>query len=238
MIIPPSNPNHNLPPSDAKRLVIKSTNLDPANNPDLDTIQSVVLRDSPKVRKVASYVRVTDRRTGEYHHKTLVIKSVKKLKAGDKEDPKHTISLTTEGGDDEIQKLIDFVQVLRTGTVPSETAQYVVVPAAPTADVQSLVELVRGATTSGKVSLLAEVLGKAVSDHELFDAILKRAERDPELFAHAAAAMNLAAFRKAVADLRALIDKPGVREVEFQQLLTMNLWMSDSSGSVRCHLGR
>lgn len=212
-------------------LVIQSTAIDRANNPDLDLVRSAILRDSKRVRKEAVYVRVTDRHTGEYHHEALTLTTTKKLKAGDTADPKHSIGLTTEEGDDEIQKLVDFIQAVRSGAVPPASAKYVVLPTSAGANADQLANLVQSASASGKAGLLADVLAKATSDRALFDAILMRAARDPELFAHAAAALNLATYRQSVTDLEILIATGGVKEHQLQQLLAKNPWMFGSEYS-------
>ena len=220
-------------PADDGPLVIQSTLLVPSHNPDVQLVRSVVLRDSKKVRKEAKYLRVTSRHTGEYHHEALTLTTTKKLKAGDQEDPKHSISLTTEDGNDEIRKLLDFAQAVRTGAVPEESARYLVLPTAGGggANVDQLADLVRSASADGKAALLADVLSKAADDRGVFDAVLARAARDPDLFAHAAAALNLAAYRTAVAEMEALVNTPGVREHDFQKLLSRHPWMFGSEYS-------
>ncbi|MBA4192160.1 MAG: DUF4263 domain-containing protein [Planctomycetaceae bacterium] len=223
-------PNSSQSPSEPP-LVIQSTAIDRTDNPDLDLVRSATLRDSKRVRKEAVYVRVTDRHTGEYHHEALTLTTTRKLKAGDTADPKHSIGLTTEEGDDEIQKLVDFIQVVRTGAVPAASAKYVVLPAHAGANAEQLANLVQSASAAGKAGLLADVLAKAIGDRALFDAILTRAARDPDLFAHAAAALNLAAYRQAVTDLETLVATSGAKEHQFQQILTKNPWMFGSEYS-------
>jgi VCBS repeat-containing protein len=117
-------------------LIVQSKTFDPSTNPDVEVIRRANLRDSQKVRKEASYIRVTDRATGEYHHEALTIKTVKKLKTGEKVDEKRTLTLTTEDGVDEIQKLIDFLLAVRAGAVPQQTAKLLVVPTSSASDAE------------------------------------------------------------------------------------------------------
>src|SRR5438105_1208640 len=78
-----AHPDHSQTAENAP-LVVRSKAFHPSANPDVEVIQRADLRDSQKVRKEASYIRVTDRATGEYHHEALTIKTVKKLKAVEK----------------------------------------------------------------------------------------------------------------------------------------------------------
>jgi hypothetical protein len=212
-------------------IVVRTTVPDPSNNPDVSKVDSVVLRDSKKVRKEAAYLVVTDRHTGEYHHEALTITTTRKLKAGDVEDPKRSIGLSNQDGEDEIQKLIEFLQVVRSGSIPKVPAKYVVLPTGNGSLAHQLAEVVRTASADGKADLLADVLTKATKDRTVFEAILARAATDPELFAHAAAAIKLGAYRQAVRELELLVNSSGVREQKFQDLLKQHPWMFGSEYS-------
>lgn len=62
--------------------------------------------------------------------------------------------------------------------------------------------------------------------------LLERAAKDPQLFADAAAALNLATYSNAVEELRGLINvSDQVHEAQFQNLLTEHPWMFGSEYS-------
>src|SRR5205823_10358977 len=104
-----------------------------------------------------------------------------------------------------------------------QAAQYMVVPApAAGTNPERLHTLLSEASAAGKVEILAEVLKRATDDADVFRALLERAAKDPQAFAEAAAALNLAACRAAVAELEGLIAADAaeeVRESKFQDLL-------------------
>jgi hypothetical protein len=146
-------------------------------------------------------------------------------------DDKHTICLTDEAGD-EIGKLRDFLNTLHSGAVPKATADFVVLPAAGTrTEPRVWQQLLGEATAAGKIDVFADILQRAMQDGDVFRALLERAAKDPNLFVEAAAALNLAAYKLAVEDLKTLIHLPDVREDRFQDLLTKNPWMFGSEYS-------
>src|SRR5437868_6598140 len=95
-------------PDSVAPLVVRSNAIDRGRFPDLDVVQSVVLKDGDRVRKEAKYTVIVNRNTGELHHNQLALKTVKKLKAGEVEDELHSVTISDEDGD-EIQALLDFL---------------------------------------------------------------------------------------------------------------------------------
>ena len=221
-----------LTPEAAAALLIRSTLVDKSRNPDLDTVNSVVFKDGPKVRKLASLTNIIDRSTGEFHHDAVTIETFKKRKGEWGFVVEHSITLSSED-DDEIQKLLDFLAAVRGGSVPKKSGDYVVVAApASNADRAALQELLNKLSASGRIDVLAEVLENVHHDSGMLSELLDRAAKHPQLFAEAAAALNLATYKAAVDTLQGLIASKGkVLEAEFQRLLKENPWMFGSEYS-------
>lgn len=219
------------PSGPAQPLPVRSTKIDQQLKPDLKQVKSVVLRDSAKVRKVAAHTVVRDRHTGHVHHDALTLRTWRKLRDRCESDPAHSISLDSEG-EDEIQRLTDFLYACRSGAVPEKTGEFLVVaaPVAGPGDTRHLQQVLNDLSHAGKAEMLADVLRQAAKDRKLLDVLLERAARDPELFAEAAAALNLATYRKAVADLEQLIATSD-KEQDFQVLLSRHPWMFGSEYS-------
>lgn len=227
-----SKTERELPEIETPPITIRSTTVDRQRHPDLDSIRSVVLREGPRSRKVATHGSIVDRHTGEFHHHALTIKTLRKLKGQWNNDPLHSISLSNEG-EDEIQKLLDFLLTVRSGAIPNKSSEFVAVvaPAEGTSG-EALQILIRDLASSGQFNVLAEILKTATKDRALFELLIERVSMQPQLFAEAAAALNLATYRNAVGQLQALIgtEEP-VRESEFQDLLGENPWMFGSEYS-------
>lgn len=115
-------------PEPASPLTVQVTAPDKAFFPDLDKLHSVVLKDGPRSRKTAKYSVIRSRHTGEVHHAALSIQTYRKKAGAWGYDRDHTITLSTEG-EDEIQKLTDFLHTVHGGAVPRETPEPIGVPA-------------------------------------------------------------------------------------------------------------
>lgn len=88
---------------------------------DLGPIQSVVLREGPRSRKVARWMTVKNRHTGEVHHHALTLETGKKRQGTWELDDKRSIGLSDED-DDEIGRLVTFIQRCRGEAVPPPPA--------------------------------------------------------------------------------------------------------------------
>lgn len=213
-------------------MVVRGTAVDRERFPDLDNAKSVVLKDGPRSRKEATYWVIVDRHSGEVHHDALSIKSFAKRQGQLVLKPENSVSLTSEG-DDEIQRLIDFLQAVRSGSVPNKTSEFLVVEAPDDPhQAQGLQRILGAASATGTADVLAGILERTASDPDLFQALLVRAGREPQLFAEAVAALNLVTYRRAVDELEALITATDpVREARLQALLAENPWMFGSEYS-------
>jgi hypothetical protein len=217
-------------PSDP--FVIKATTPDAERFPDLSQIQRAVLKDSSRVRKVVSHTVIRDRHTQEVHHDAITIKTWKKGKQLCNIDYDHSISLSSEDGD-EIDKLMTFLLYVRQGPIKERTGNYVVVEASSMPDPKALQQLLDTVSADGKAEAFAAVLKAATDDMEVFRALMQRASKDPHAFAEAAAALNLASYKAAVDELEALITAKGTRENVFQKHLEKYPWIFGSEYSER-----
>jgi len=221
-----------LTPEAAASFLVRSTLVDKDRNPQLDTVRSVVLKDGPKARKLAALTNIVDPGTGEFHHDAITIKTFKKKRGRWGLDLEHSITLSSEEGD-EIQMLIDFLAAARSGSVPKKSGEFVVI-AAPTSqtDRATLQELLNNLSADGRIDVLANVLANIQHDADLLPELLDRAAKQPQRFAEAAAALNLATYKAAVGKLQGLITAKGkVPEARFQRLLKENPWMFGSEYS-------
>lgn len=212
-------------------LRVHAHRFNPRRNPDLQDTKTIVLREGPRAKTVVKYTRIRDRHTGEHHHDSVTLKTFN-TKGGEwKSDPSKSISFSDDG-EDEIQKVLDFINASRSGAIPHEDAEYLVVSAPEREqDTETLQRFLTDLNSESKLDVLTNILNSASGNPEMLDALLKRASEDPKLFAEAAAALNLATYRNALGKLEALIADDRVRESALQGLLTENPWMFGSEYS-------
>jgi len=218
-------------PHQSQSTAIKATMPSSDFHPDVQSMQSVTLKDGPRVRKIAKYGIFRNRHTGEAHHDALTIKTFKKSKGQCLLDTEHSVSLSGENGD-EIQMLLDLLTAGRQKLVPQASGTYVVAHAKSEAEAHALKQVIEAVIASGEYDLFAQAVVKAGSDAQMFSKLLERAAMDPRLFTEAAAALNLAVYRSAVDTLRALVESDkGPTERQFQNLLGEHPWMFGSEYS-------
>jgi Domain of unknown function (DUF4263) len=213
-------------------LTIRVVSIDPQRFPDIGNLQSVTLKDGPQARKEAKYTIIHNRHTGDFHHDAVTIKTYKKRQSEWREDVEHTVTLSGEG-EDEIQKLLEFVLAARSRLAPADVSKFILV-AAPAGglDVTALQRSLHALSGTDRIDVIAGILESVSQDANLLRVLVERASRDPQLFAEAAAALNLATYKQAVDQLKSLIEQGSkVREAEFQELLTENPWMFGSEYS-------
>lgn len=210
---------------------VDARSLDAEKYPDLEGVRSMILREGPKAKTEVSYTRIRDRHTGEHHHDSVSLKTYRTKKGEWKKDPSKSISFDDDG-EDEIQKVVDFINANRQGAIPDEDASFLVANASDNdLNIQDFGRFLENLGSNDRLDALLQILDATTGNPEMLSALLTRASEDPKLFAEAAAALNLATYRQAVEALEALISANDVRESEFQELLTENPWMFGSEYS-------
>lgn len=225
---PPTGPAADSPTLRPMR--VKVARLDRQRHSSLQALHAITLREGPRSRREARYTVIRSPRSGTVKHDSLTIKSFKKRQGEWGEDLEHSVTLTSEGEVDEIRSLLDFLWIEREGAGLNQEGDYVVL-AAPADQAQALQRALEALSPSARVDILADLLEGVAGDPKLLQALAKRAHKDPELFAEAATALNLATYHRAVQRLNNLIDAPAVGEAQFQAHLQANPWMFGSEYS-------
>ncbi|MBM6594015.1 Shedu anti-phage system protein SduA domain-containing protein [Microvirga pudoricolor] len=206
---------------------VRVNRYDREERPNLQSTTTAVLKDGPRVRRVVKHTVILDEHTGEFHHDALTIKSYELNKTTCTLDPARSIHLDGE----QTQKLIDFVVAARSGAVPEKAGGYLVLPATKANDTHVL-SAIQGMAEEAAAEALALLLRQGAEHPERLRAVLERVAKDgDEFLAKAAAAINLAVYKRAVAELERLIEDTQVREHDLQRLLTENPWMFGSEYS-------
>ncbi len=207
---------------------------DPSINPNLLGHKECVLKDGQadrsKVRRIARLTSVRNQRTGEHHHDTLAIKTIALSKTVCEVDRKRSVQLDGE----ETRRLADFLAASGSGSVPSDTGGYIVMPAkgSPADVIRALQDL----TATDRMEALAMLLREASEKPAILSDLVSRLAADERFIEKAAAAINMAVYRQVLTRLEAMIEDPTVKEGQFQALLEQQPWLFGSEYS--CILDR
>jgi hypothetical protein len=120
---------------------------------DVGPVEAVVLKEGPRSKKLARYMPVMNRHTGEVHHHALTLETGKKIQGSWELDDKHSIGFSDEGPD-EIGALLSFLHRVR--GVPAPTGELFDQLLAIAHDVDALRRLVKQA--KGKANDLAGIV--------------------------------------------------------------------------------
>lgn len=197
---------------------------------DLDAVDSVVLREGPRSRKIARLIAIKNRHTQAFHHHALTIESGKKRQGSWELDDKRSVTLSNDDAD-EIGRLVDFIQGARTAQDQGLKDHYVVVPSGPTLEGREAVaNALKALTTGDQAALLVELTGLLGGDREGLRRLAKMAKAQPEGLEGIAAAINYGRFMQALEQLKQLIEEDA-KEQEFQRLLGEHPWIFGSEYS-------
>ncbi|HSK73941.1 MAG TPA: Shedu immune nuclease family protein [Pyrinomonadaceae bacterium] len=215
--------------SEHSAVQVKNTKVNQRRFPDLDRVQSVVIKDGKRVKKEAKFISILDRNKKEIHHYELKLVSYKREGGALLAVPEHSIYFTSEG-DDEIQKLTDFLVAIQSGATAEVESDYMIVPTPQGTDKDALQKLVNDLSYVNKVDVLTDIIEFAAKDEAMFQMLVERVAEQPALFADAAAALNLVSYKNAVQKLTDLMNK-SQSESDFQNLLEEHPWMFGSEYS-------
>lgn len=199
---------------------------DRERKPDVEQVNTLTLYEGPRTHREVVHFAIRNRNTGESKGNRIGFRTHQKLQGRRQQEPAKCFTLTS---DEEIGRALHFMLAVCNGSIPGTTGDFVVVPATGSG-VAALQRVVNGLSQEGRADLLAELLTQVSRAPDLLDALMQQAERNPRLFVEAAATLNLARYRAALAELDRLVDTSS-REQDFQRLLTDHPWMFGSEYS-------
>lgn len=215
--------------SELNTVQVRNTKVNQERYPDLDRVQSVVLKDGKRVKKEAKITTIRNRHTNEIHHYQLNLVSYKRQGGALVAVPEHSIGFTSEG-DNEIQKLVDFLVAIQSGSTEKVKSDYMIVPTPQGIDKEALHKLVSDLSFVNKADVLIDIIEFAAKDEAMFQMLIERVAEQPALFADAAAALNLVTYKNAVQRLTDLMNN-SQSESDFQNILEEHPWMFGSEYS-------
>lgn len=189
-------------------------------------MNTLLLYGGKRSRKEVVHYAFRDRNTGGAKGNSIGFRTNNYLQGRWQPEPSKCFTLDSE---EQIGQAMQFMLAVCQGNIPGMTGDFVVVPTKGAAT-SALQRVVDALSREGRADLLAEMLTQVSRAPELLDALMQQAERNPRLFVEAAATLNLARYRTALAELDRLIDT-SKREQDFQRLLTDHPWMFGSEYS-------
>jgi len=210
-----------------KPFSIRSTTPDQERSPDIRQINSLVLSEGPRALREIVHYAIHSRNTGEFKGHSIGFRTKYKERGAWRRDPAKSFTLEAE---EEISAAVDFILAACKGSIPNIGGNFIVLPTPSESDPDGLQRAVNALSQEGKAELVVEMLNLTSRMPELLENVMHQAGRNPELFAEAAATLNLARYRQAHAELNRLIATSD-QERDFQQLLAQHPWMFGSEYS-------
>jgi hypothetical protein len=199
-------------------------------NPHVGRVVSVTLRDGPRAYRIATLYEI-QRSDGTYHHSCLRIDSVDRTKDGWQSRPAKSVSLDSDG-EDEIGRLLTFLQSTRAEGLPSASGEYRVVPEQEFGRLRDLLSSVRPADGPRRFRLLEAILSSIEVSPVGVDEWTRLFQAGSDRIVQSvSAAARMVEYRRAFTTLATLIEDPTATEADFQRLLAANPWMFGSEYS-------
>lgn len=202
------------------------------SNPSVRNISQVVLKDGPKVFRIATLLEIIDRSTGAFHHYSLKIDQIaRKPKAGWFTDPEKSVRLEGDSPD-EVDRLYTFLHAIRSEGAACKSGQIHIIRSDDYQKLEALLDAVPDLATSDKIQLIRTVFDQIqASQATIHDFVAAFEGSNPDSIKHIARASRYIDYRKAIDHLRCLVDTSGTTEQEFQSHLSENPWMFGSEYS-------
>lgn len=199
--------------------------------PDLRLRDVCVLRDGPRVTKRATHWVIVDRNTGAVHHHALKIETITKTLSG-RGTVSESRSITLDDDDqDSINALRTFIDAIRDPRIPEVSGDFYIIPVPREGGrLTSLTEAFAKVSTQAGGAALADAVAQLAGNPDAMEAFVESTGDDPRGSRFVTAAINLVLFRRAIRELRRLIEA-NANEHAFQRHLTAHPWMFGSEYS-------
>ena len=201
------------------------------NNPNVRKVTQAVLKEGPRVFKIASLMEIVNPETDEFHHFSLKIDHINKTKKGWFYKPEKSVRL--EGKDpNEIEKLYQFLDAALKGEFSDATGKMHLISDTDYAKLENLIDAIPNIADTNKIQLVGALVSEIAEGSSSINDFAKAFEKSAsETIQHIATASRLVEYTKALNKLRTLVDVSGTPEKAFQQHLQNHPWMFGSEYS-------
>jgi len=195
------------------------------------TITQAVLKEGPKAFRIATLLEIINPQTKEFHHYSLKIDHINKLKAGWFAKPERSVRL--EGTEpDEIRQLQQFLNAAYEHKFDNKTGELHLISGKDYEKLENILDVIPNIADTDKLQLVGNILSQLDDSASTFNNFVKAFEGSkPETLSHIAAASRMIEYSKSVNVLKTLIENPSSKESDFQTHLNNNAWMFGSEYS-------
>lgn len=197
---------------------------------DIRQIAEVTLKDGPRAYKTAALLEVINKQTGEVHHHTLVIEQFNHTKKhGWVYESKHKITLEDKDGQ-EIHDLFVFLNAHYSGELADKVGKVHVLSEEAFAKYENLIQSIPGLDDEEKLGLIKKLLGHVEgANRDEIQSLFE--DTSGATLQHIAAASRMVEYTTAFEEMKALVDDPTSKEIDFQRMLDKSPWMFGSEYS-------
>jgi hypothetical protein len=200
-------------------------------NPNVGKIHQVELRPGPRVFHIATLLEIMDSKTGDFHHYSLKIDHIDRLKTGWFAKPEKSVRLEGDSPD-EIEKLYRFLHALYEHKLSTGTGELHIIRSDDYTKLENLLETLPNLAATDKLQLVKMILSKLEQSSSHLNEFVRAFETsNPETLKHIAVASRMVEYKQAYARLNLLIDDPSTPENSLQEHLKTNPWMFGSEYS-------
>lgn len=197
-------------------------------NQNVGEVFQVVLKEGPRAFRTATVFEIVNPKTGKFHHYSLRLDHIDRLKGGWFAKPEKSFRCEAE----EVDDLVRFLTALSEGKLSGRTGDLHIVDAKDYEQLAALVGSLDRLPNHDRLELTKALLtrfgGEGPSLQE-FAAAFSTAQ--PDVVATIAVAARLVEYEAAVKHLEMLVERDGVVEQAFQEHLNANPWMFGSEYS-------
>jgi hypothetical protein len=200
-------------------------------NPNVGQIYQAVLRDGPRIFRIATLLEILDGKTRAFHHFSLKIDSIDRKKRGWFSRPERSIRL--EGDDpNEIEHLFRFLKTLHDGKLAEQSGDVRIIKSEDYANLEALIEALPRLATPDKLEVVKAVLSRIDSQSSDVDEFIEAfAGAHLATVENIATASRIVQHRAARDELQRLVNTHESSEQVLQRHLAQNPWMFGSEYS-------
>jgi hypothetical protein len=197
-------------------------------NPNVGKVLQVVLKDGPRVFKIATMFEIRDPASGGFHHYSLRLDHIEKKKDGWFAKPERSMSLESA----EVDHLHAFLSSLADGKLAGRTGDLHIIGTADYERLATVVGMLDRLPAHDRLELASAIISRIQGPGpgiEQFVRVFSSANK--EVIASIAVASRLVEYEAASERLEELIEDSATTEQELQQFLQKNSWMFGSEYS-------
>ena len=200
-------------------------------NPNVRSTTQVVLKDGPRVFRIATLFEIVDPKTGEFHHYSLKVDSIDRSKSGWFGNADRSVRI--ESGDpDEIDALRKFLNAALENRLPTTSGEIHIIGSADYAKLEKLVEALPNLAESDRLELLKTILGQLSGDaSDVGEFVAAFGKATPATIAQIGIAARVVEHQRVYERLKTLVEDPSTPEAQLQRFLGEHPWAFGSEYS-------